>query len=119
MNECGPELREGGQALPTSSGGFWPQQALGGDGNKGLEGKAAPLDNGGETGSPEFLTRGQFQREGRLQSKLWPRVGVEEWGPWLGWGNHLRLKKAGVQPKRPKPSGGQSHGCYLKPPHLF
>lgn len=56
-------------------------------GNKGVEeGKAAPLDKGGETGSPEFLTRGQFQREGGLQSKLWPRVGVEEWGPWLGRG---------------------------------
>ena len=33
----------------------------------------------------------------------------------MAWmGHHLRLKKAGVQPKRPKPTG-----CYLKPSHLF
>ena len=64
---CGPELSEGGQALPTSSDGFWPQQVLVVMGNKGIEeGKAAPLDKGGETGSPEFLTHGQFQREGRV-----------------------------------------------------
>lgn len=34
-------------------------------GNKGLEeGKAAPLDKGGETGSSEFLNLGQFQGRG-------------------------------------------------------
>lgn len=33
--ECGPELSEGGQAIPTSSDGFWPQQVLGGDGQQG------------------------------------------------------------------------------------
>jgi hypothetical protein len=33
--ECGPELSEVGQALPTSSDGFWPQQVLGGDGQQG------------------------------------------------------------------------------------
>ena len=32
--ECGPELSEGGQALPTSSDGFWPQQVLS-DGQQG------------------------------------------------------------------------------------
>ena len=48
--ECGLELSEGGQALPNLSDGFWPQQALVVMGNKGVEeGKAAPLDNGGET----------------------------------------------------------------------
>jgi hypothetical protein len=36
-------------------------------GNRGVEeGKAAPVDKGGDTGSPEFLTPGQFQREGRV-----------------------------------------------------
>ena len=34
-------------------------------------------------------------------------------------GHYLRLKKAGVQSKRPKPSSSQSHGCYLKSSHLF
>lgn len=35
----------------------------------------------------------------------------------MAWmGHHLRLEKAGVQTKRPKPSSGQSHGCCLKPP---
>lgn len=37
----------------------------------------------------------------------------------MAWmGHHLRLEKAEVQTKRPKPSGGQFHGCCLKP-HIY
>lgn len=56
-----PELREAARL-------FQPHLlALVVMGSKGTEGKAAPLEKGGrQTGSPEFLARGQFQREGRV-----------------------------------------------------
>lgn len=59
---------EGGrQALPTSPAGFRHSKRWVVMGSKGIEGKAAPLEKGGrQTGSPEFLARGQFQREGRV-----------------------------------------------------
>lgn len=85
--ECGPELSEGGQAIPTSSDGFWPQQVLGGDGQQGVEeGKQHPLIKVGTREALNSSPAANFRGRGGLQSKLWPRVGVEEWGPWLGWG---------------------------------
>lgn len=82
-----------------------PGKALGGEGAKGgwrrRKEKAAPLDIklGGYGESPEFLTKGQFQRgaEG-LQSMLQPRAVVEIEERMMGVGgrereHHLRLKR--------------------------
>ena len=56
-------------------------------GNKGVEeGNAAHLDKVGGQEALNSSPMANLRGRGGLQSKLWPRVGVEEWGPWLGWG---------------------------------
>lgn len=114
-----PKLKEGGQS-PTLPDGFWPKRgsvtgSVGGDGAKrGLrrKDKAAPLDikvGGGwgrYGGSPEFLTKGQFQRgaEGVTIYAL-AKGGRRDWEKDDGLEGecHLRLKKKkpGVQTKHP------------------
>lgn len=57
VNECGPGAR-GGQALPSSSDGFWPQHVLWKYpvvmGNKGVEEgeSSTPIKVGGRDGKP-------------------------------------------------------------------
>lgn len=56
-------------------------------GNRGVEeGKQHPLIKVGTREALNSSPAANFRGRGGLQSKLWPRVGVEEWGPWLGWG---------------------------------
>lgn len=89
-------------------------EVVGGDGaERDLRrmGKAAPLDKGGrggeDGGSPEFLTKGQFQRgaEG-VTIYASAKGGRGEWGRRMAWrgGLHLRLKKG-------------NQGCRQSTPH--
>ena len=55
--------------------------------NKGVEeGKQHLLIKVGRREALNSSPAANFRGRGGLQSKIWPKVGVEEWGPWLGWG---------------------------------
>lgn len=117
-----PYLMASGQSKEVSC------QVLGGDGaKKGLEEeegkKQHPSIQVGEKiwGSPEFLTKGQFQRGAEGVTIYASAKGGH--GKWRkddgleGGGHHLRLKKKkpGVQLEQPRTPSSRPTGCDLKP----